>query len=137
MNYEQIVQLPENTPGQRIKKLRMTAGLSQNQLSRQLGFTSNYFGQVERDQKDLSKNVADAICSYFHVTYGYLYHGLGAGNSPHPAPGSRELVIDLIKSCSEEECRLLEPAVKGLVEGLRAGGWFSSLRPDSPAKHSV
>lgn len=127
MNHEQISQLPESTPGQRIKKLRLTAGLSQNQLSRQLGFTTNYFGQVERDRKELSKNVADALCNYFHVDYSYLYHGNGIGKVSDTAVSgsSRELLIDYIRSCSEEECRLLEPVIRAIIQSLRSVGWFS------------
>ena len=126
MNHEQISQLPESTPGQRIKKLRLTAGLSQNQLSRQLGFTTNYFGQVERDRKELSKNMADALCKYFHVDYSYLYHGIGEASGAPQSGSNRELLIDYIRSCSEEECRLLEPVIRAIVQSLRSAGWFPS-----------
>ena len=57
--------LPENTPGQRILKLRLGAGLTLEQLAERLDFTANYFGQVERDAIGLSNNMAHAICRYF------------------------------------------------------------------------
>lgn len=119
--------LPENTPGQRLKKLRLTAGLSQVQLSKQLGFTANYYGQVERDAKDLSKNMTNSICKYFNVTYDYLFQGLEP-EQLHEAPaydcGSRALLSDYIRGCSEEECRMLEPIIRALVEALRRANWF-------------
>lgn len=122
MNKKTPNQLLENTPGQRIRKLRLTAGLTQEQLSELLGFTANYLGQVERDAVGLSKNLADALCDYFNVTYNYLYcqsdswntameHGLtGPGQTP---------IIALIKNCSEDECRLLEPVARACIQALR------------------
>ena len=127
MNRTKPNQLPENTPGQRIRKLRLTAGLTQEQLSELLGFTANYFGQVERDAVGLSKNMADALCDYFNVTYDYLYFGsptCGTAEGHETPYGSHARLIALIKSCPEKECRLLEPIVRAFVRTLRDAGWF-------------
>ena len=133
------VLFPEDTPGQRIKKLRIKHGLNQKQLSRLLGFTANYFGQVERDEKPLSKNMADALCNYFHVSYSYLYHGIhpfqtgeyeNVTEAPAYGHNIRMLLNEYIKSCSEDECRMLEPIIKSLVSSLRDVRWFDLQNTD-------
>ena len=112
---EELNRLPEETLGQRLRKLRLNTGLKQKQLAALLGFTANYLGQVERDAKPLSKNMADAICSYFHVDYSYLYHGIrpaqtGEHDTIHEDPfynhDFRRLLNEYIKSCSEDEKRM-------------------------------
>lgn len=122
MNRTKPNQLPKYTPGQRIRKLRLTAGLTQEQLSELLGFTANYLGQVERDAVGLSKNMADALCDYFNVTYNYLYCQSDSRNTAtehgHTEPGQAP-IIALIKNCSEDECRLLEPVARACIQALR------------------
>ena len=121
--------LPENTPGQRILKLRLSAGLTQEQLAERLGFTANYFGQVERDAIGLSNNMAHAICRYFNVTFDYLYfgpHACGTMEKLGSLSENQAMLADFIKSCSEEECRMLEPIIKVFVRTLRDAGWFKN-----------
>ena len=137
MNKQTRNQMPENTPGQRIRKLRLTAGLTQERLSEYLGFTTNYYGQVERDAWGLSKNLASAICSYFNVTYDYLYFG----SDPYDIEENHKdvsichaLLIAFIRNCSEEECRLLEPVVKAIVLALRDA---TRMKHQAPAKNDI
>lgn len=122
-----------DTPGQRIRKLREDEGSSQKKLAGLLGFTANYLGQVERDARPLSKNMADAICSYFHVDYNYLYHGLRTAQpiehnkvqeDPAYDQDYRALLNEYIRNCSEDECRMLEPVIESLLHSLRKTGWF-------------
>lgn len=65
MDDGEIARLPEKTVGQRLKKLRLSAKMTQDQFSEKLGFSTNYYGQVERDAKELSKNMANEVCKYF------------------------------------------------------------------------
>lgn len=139
---EELNRLPEDTLGQRIRKLRLNARLKQKQLAALLGFTSNYLGQVERDAKPLSKNMADAICNYFHVDYNYLYHGI---RLPQPEEHGRvqenavyghdprTLLGNYIRNCSEDECRMLKPVIESLLYSLREAGWFDQ-REDGQIK---
>lgn len=123
----------EETPGQRIRKLRNSLGLKQKELAILLGFTANYLGQVERDAKPLSKNMAEVICNYFHVDYNYLYHGIPSGplaehdrlqENPVYDCDIRTLLNNYVESCSEDECRRLEPIIRSLIQSIRETGWF-------------
>lgn len=62
--------------GRRIRRMRRSAQMTQEQLADALGVSVNYLGEVERGNKPLSRSLADQLCSYFHVTYDYLYHGI-------------------------------------------------------------
>ena len=134
---EELNQPSAETPGQRIRKLRKEAGLKQNELARLLEFSSNYLGQVERDAKPLSKNLADAVCSYFHVDYNYLYFGIRQASpaehsrieeDPAHTHDFRTLLNICVQSCSEDECRMLEPVIRSLIQSLREIGWFDPRR---------
>ena len=121
MDREEISRLPEDTVGQRMKKLRLTAGLSQDKLSEYLGFTPNYYGQVERGAKELSKNLANAMCSYFNVTYSYLYQGISPDQLREESgyDTCKNHIIRYLESCTEEECELLYPILKTMVQSRR------------------
>ena len=113
--------LPEDTVGQRIKKLRLSAALSQEKLSEELGFSANYFGQVERGAKALSKNMADALCARFDVSYSYLYQGIRPEQLREDpvCDTSRNHIIEFFASCSDEECELLYRFLKMIVQDHR------------------
>lgn len=130
---EEVNQLSKETPGQRIRKLRKDLGLKQKELATLLGFTANYLGQVERDARPLSKNMAELICGYFHVDYNYLYHGIQSDplvehdrlqENPVYDCDFRTLLNNYIQSCSEDECRRLEPIIRSLIQSIRETGWF-------------
>ena len=130
---EDLNRLPEDTPGQRIRKLRLKAGYSQKELSKLLGFTSNYLGQVERDSTPLSKNMTLVLCNLFHVDFSYLHHGIRpvrleeqdrVQESLSGGHNIRTLLNDLIDNCSGDECRMLEPIVESLLYSIRETGWI-------------
>ena len=132
---EELNQHSNESPGQRIRKLREEAGLKQKELAELLHFTSSYLGQVERGAKPLSKNLADVLCDYFHVDYNYLYHGIRLTPSPelgiiHEEPAYdhdfRARLKKYIRKCSEDECRMVEPILKSMLQSLRETGWFDS-----------
>ncbi len=76
--------LPENTPGQRILKLRLGAGLTLEQLAERLDFTANYFGP----------------------------HACGTAENLESLSENQASLAAFIKNCSEEECRMPKPIIK-------------------------
>lgn len=121
MDRETISQLPENTVGQRMRKLRLTAGLSQERLSEYLNVTPNYYGQVERDAKGLSKNLANAMCDFFQVTYDYLYRGIGPEQIREEKlrDTCKKHILSYIGACTEDECEIIYPILKILIQSRR------------------
>lgn len=59
----------------RMRAVRHTAHLTQEKLADDLDVSVNYLGEVERGRKPLSLSLADQFCTYFNVTYDYLFHG--------------------------------------------------------------
>lgn len=112
---------PEDTVGQRIKKLRLSAGLTQEKLSEELSFSSNFYGQVERGAKSLSKNMADALCGRFDVSYSYLYQGIRPEQIKEASvyDTSKNHMIKIFADCSNEECELLYSIAQALVQDRR------------------
>ncbi len=143
---EDLNRLPENTPGQRIRKLRLKAGYSQKKMSELIPFTANYLGQVERGSKPLSTNMTDALCSLFHVDYSYLHHGICPvrpeeedrvqETSTDCGHNIRTLLKELVEGCTGEECRMLEPIVDSLLYSIRETGWIDPPEDDQLKEES-
>ncbi|WP_050696734.1 helix-turn-helix domain-containing protein [Anaeromassilibacillus senegalensis] len=53
--------------GQRLKKYRVQAGMTQKQLSEILEIDEQYYGQVERGVKKLSLEKLMLFCTYFQI----------------------------------------------------------------------
>ena len=121
MDKSEIDKLPVDTVGQRIKKFRLSEGLTQEKISEKLGFSANYYGQVERGAKGLSKNMANAFCENFGLTYSYLYHGLSPEEIEREASSdnSKNRVVAFFRACSEEECALLYPILLSMIHSRR------------------
>ena len=121
MDQETISRLPEDTAGRRMKKLRLKAGLTQEKLSEYLGFSPNYYGQVERGRRELSKSLANALCCYFGVTYSYLYQGIRPDQlrEEEEYDTCKNRLIRYLETCSEEECSLIYPVLQLLIQNKR------------------
>lgn len=142
---EDLNRLPENTPGQRIRKLRLKAGYSQKKMSELIPFTANYIGQVERDSRPLSTNMTDALCSLFHVDYSYLHHGIcpvrleeqdRVQENPNCDHNIRTLLKDFVENCSGDECQMLEPIVDSLLYSIRETKWIDPPEDDQLKEES-
>jgi transcriptional regulator with XRE-family HTH domain len=60
----------------RMRQIREQAHMTQEKLADELGVSVNYLGEVERGRKALSHSLANRFCSYFHISYDYLYRGI-------------------------------------------------------------
>lgn len=105
----------------RIVKLRMLAKMTQEKFSEELGFSMNYYGQVERGKKALSKHMADALCEVSDVSYSYLYQGIRPEQIREGSvyDTSKNQIIKYLADCTDEECELLYPIVQVLVQDRR------------------
>ena len=94
-------------------------------MASDLNVSVNYIGQIERGERLVSLNMADKLCSYFHLTLDYLYRGISADVlceqiSYEPDP-FREL-LQMIELCSEQEIRLCLDILRPVL-----AAWRSSL----------
>ena len=114
------INLPENTVAERLLRLRMTAGLTQEELCERIGYTSNYYGQAERGAIPLSKKLADALRRFYNTTYDYLYDGIRSDHvGESPDYQCRNLIYLLLESCTEEECDMLYQIAKLVIRNFR------------------
>ena len=61
--------------GRRIKKTRMRAGLTQEQLAQLLEITIDHVSKIERGNKGISIDLAVALAMQFHVSIDFLLLG--------------------------------------------------------------
>ena len=70
MNYEEI--------GKRMKEIRISKNLSQEEFAEEIGITPSYLGQVERGQRKISLPTLEKISAI--VRY-FIHKGENAGAS--------------------------------------------------------
>jgi len=58
--------------GQRLRRLRESAGESQAALARGLAVSPSYLNQIERDQRPLPRRVLQRICEHFAIGLDYF-----------------------------------------------------------------
>ena len=61
--------------GRRIRKLRMDAELTQEQLAQNLEITVDHLGRIERGGSNLTVDMAIALATMFHVSLDFLILG--------------------------------------------------------------
>ena len=61
--------------GKRIKKTRMRAGLTQEQLAQRLEINIDHIGKIERGLKGISIDLAVALAIQLHVSLDFLLLG--------------------------------------------------------------
>lgn len=112
----------------RMRQIREQAHMTQERLAEELGVSVNYLGEVERGRKTLSRSLATRFCSYFHISYDYLYRGIPSADwNILPFQGksmissaawcgvhehtnymaSRDILISQLKKCSAEEIQII------------------------------
>ena len=91
--------------GHRIKQLRLLACMSQQQVARQLGVSSQ---QVHKYEKGMNRFSADrllAIARLFDIAVGDLFNGYGSSAPLGPAldPKTTQMLLQLTNSFVELE----------------------------------
>ncbi|MDD6213523.1 MAG: helix-turn-helix transcriptional regulator [Clostridiales bacterium] len=113
--------------GMRIRRERLLWDLTQEELSDILGISSNYLGQIERGNRELSRNMEDRLCNLFHLTHDDLRTGSGPKSWPNRVSEAgvifndlqEEEVQRLLHSCSPQELQLCGHVLRCLLLYLR------------------
>lgn len=113
------IELPENTIADRLLKLRMREGLTQEELCDRIGYTSNYYGQAERGAIPLSRKLAEKLRVFYHTTYEYLYFGVRNDRVSEEAGYQRHPIYELLEGCAEEERDILYEIAKTVIRNVR------------------
>ena len=113
------IELPEKTIADRLLKLRMREGLTQEELCERIGYTSNYYGQAERGAIPLSRKLAEKLRVFYRSTFEYLYFGVRNDRVSEDTEYARHPIYDILESCTEEECDVLYEIVKPVIRNIR------------------
>lgn len=63
--------------GERIKQIRLEAGLTQMQFAERIGLSRNYIALIETGSRDPSERTISDICRVFGVSLAWLQDGVG------------------------------------------------------------
>lgn len=69
--------------GNRVKKIRLRKGLSQEQFGELLGIKKAAVSKIENGENSLSRSNSLSICRQFNVNEDWLLHGTGDMLMPH------------------------------------------------------
>lgn len=120
MRKRPYIDLPEHTVADRLLKLRVMAELTQEELCEKIGYTSNYYGQAERGAIPLSRKLAEALRTFYHTTYEYLYYGIHNDRVSEDTDYTcRHMIYSLLETCTEEECDILYQIAKLVLRNIR------------------
>ncbi|MCD8052853.1 MAG: helix-turn-helix domain-containing protein [Lachnospiraceae bacterium] len=113
--------------GLRIRRERLIWDMTQEELSEVLGISANYLGQIERGNRELSRNMEERLCRLFNLNHDEL-HATGRENTWPPRVSeagvifndlSEEDVLRLLHSCSPGELQLCGHVIRSMLLYLR------------------
>ena len=120
--------------GMRIRRERNLWNMTQEDLSQELGISTNYLGQIERGTRDISRKMEDRLCEMFHLTHDEFRNQkpsdpwTRAGDSTEAVfrNMSEEDMLRLLRSCSPDELQFCGHLIRSTLAFLR------TLRSRSP-----
>lgn len=113
------------TPGERIRQVRKTLGFTLEQFGSKLGVTKVAISNIEKGNRNLTEQMAKAICREFGVNYTWLTTGEGEvflerdnellNQISHVIAGgseARKNLLQLILKLDEEDISVLDRLIK-------------------------
>lgn len=91
-----------NEIGQRIKRERMSQGLTQERLAEQVNVTPHYIYEIERGSKAMSITILASIASSLHISTDYILFGQDDSNDfseyiKKLTPSQKDKLHDILK----------------------------------------
>lgn len=111
----------------RIKEVRTTLGLSQEEFAARLDLSRNFISLVEQGERQISDRTFNAICDKFGVNEDWLRNGTGEmlerkgrndvisdflGDLLHDQPDFRHRLISALATMTVDEWALLERKIR-------------------------
>jgi SOS-response transcriptional repressor LexA len=118
---------------ERLKRIRETIGVSQSEFARTLGFAASFISGIERDTKDVSRELLQKLLQIYQVNINWLLSGEGEmflGN-PERSPKILEklslgAIIDQRLEKIEAQIAKIEGQLKKKdIDGLDSGMFVS------------
>ena len=111
--------------GQRIKEIRMRAGLSQSKAAEAIGVAQSHMSNIETGTTHVSLTTIVAIANALPVTVDDLL----CDNVVHCKEPFQNEMAALLNSCDEYEIRIIRDTVNALLESLRRDKKLRNNKP--------
>lgn len=114
---------PAAIVGARIRAIRKQNAMTQEEFSESLEIAPKYLGMFERGERMLSSNIAYRIQDMYGVSTDELFHGpslVSESGFPRNPESLRGRLLQLVETCSEEEAAACLPAVRTILQAIRA-----------------
>ncbi len=101
--------------GERIRRLRKERNLSQEELAERSGLHTNYVGQIERGEKNLTLETLEKIVSGLDVSLEKLFRYLG----PMESRDALGEIVELLSERSADDHEMALKVLKTVLEWER------------------
>lgn len=91
--------------GKRIKQLRSSRGLTQNQIASEVGISLRSMGQIERGEANPSLNTLLQLAAVFEVPLAEMLNYDAYSQSNHEL---RAFIINAVKEMNAQELRIMK-----------------------------
>ncbi|MEK4849202.1 helix-turn-helix transcriptional regulator [Paenibacillus sp. FSL H7-0756] len=98
--------------GERIRRLRKEMNLSQEQLAERSGLHTNYVGQVERGEKNLTLETLEKVVTGLNISLEELFRYIG----PMEQKDALSQIIELLVERPSEDQKMALSLLKSVLE---------------------
>ncbi|WP_340026422.1 helix-turn-helix transcriptional regulator [Paenibacillus sp. FSL K6-1096] len=98
--------------GERIRRLRKEMNLSQEQLAERSGLHTNYVGQVERGEKNLTLETLEKVVTGLNISLQELFRYIG----PMEQKDALSQIIELLVERPSEDQKMALSLLKSVLE---------------------
>lgn len=98
--------------GSRIKKARLEAGLTQQEMAEKTNLSIAFISRVERGSSHINLKRLSEFCSILDVSEGYILNGVSDSDDKY----LYEEFNDILKKCSPEKQKLIYNLSKMIAE---------------------
>ncbi|OKP93171.1 transcriptional regulator [Paenibacillus sp. P3E] len=98
--------------GERIRRLRKEMNLSQEQLAERSGLHTNYVGQVERGEKNLTLETLEKVVGGIDLSLEELFRYIG----PMKQKDALSQIVELLIERSSEDQKMALSVLKSVME---------------------
>lgn len=99
--------------GSRLKKARLEAGLTQQEMAEKTNLSIAFISRVERGSSHINLKRLSEFCSILNVSEGYILNGVSDSDDKY----LYEEFNDILKKCSPEKQKLIYKLSKMIAEG--------------------
>ncbi len=99
--------------GERLRSLRLTAGLTQEHLAERADLHTTYIGQLERGEKNATVETICKLAKALKVAPSQIFAHLPLPDSP---PSPAEEIFQLVQECPPREQKALLAILRQLIE---------------------